>query len=292
MTGSGQAGSRGALADSIGHLVDQHRGDWAPLLRAWRDSPEGQGLIRFVDERLAAGATVYPADVFRALTATPLSRVRVLILGQDPYHGPGQAEGLAFSVPAGQRHPPSLRNIIRELQRDLGFLERQSGNLLPWAQQGVLLLNSVLTVEDGRPASHAKKGWEALTDGIVLAVAEDPGPKVFMLWGAHAQSKLPLIAASGGAHRVLQCNHPSPLSASRPPLPFVGCAHFSQAKAFLDAVATTATAKEGGLPHVPLDWRLDTAPSLDASTKGSGAIGDIVPGSPRRGARVAKGGRL
>lgn len=260
MTASAEPGACGPLAASIGHLVDQHRSDWAPLLRAWRDSPAGQALIRFVDGRLAAGATVYPADVFRALTVTPLSQVRVLILGQDPYHGPGQAEGLAFSVPVGQRHPPSLRNIFKELQRDLGIQATSSGSLLPWAQQGVLLLNSVLTVEHGCPASHAKHGWEALTDEIVAAMAEEPRTKVFMLWGAHAQSKLPLIKASGRAHRVLQCNHPSPLSASRPLLPFVGCAHFSQAKAFLDsAAAADAVTDKAAAHHAFLDWRLDSA---------------------------------
>jgi uracil-DNA glycosylase len=169
-----------------------------------------------------------------------------VILGQDPYHGPGQAEGLAFSVPAGVKPPPSLRNIFVELQRDLGLAVPASGHLGGWARQGVLLLNTSFTVEDGNPGSHARRGWEALSDAIVSAVAADPGNKVFMLWGAHAQAKSGLIeAAGGGRHLVLQSNHPSPLSASRPPLPFLGCGHFGAANRYLQA---------RGLP--PIDWTL------------------------------------
>lgn len=249
MTLSAAPSSR--LDEPLGRQIDRHDSDWAPILRAWRDSAAGQSLLGFVDGRLAAGATMYPADVFRALHCTPLARTRVLILGQDPYHGPGQAEGLAFSVPAGQRHPPSLRNIFKELQRDLGLAPPVCGSLLPWAHQGVLMLNTALTVEDGNPASHAKLGWEALTDSIVLAAARHAQPKVFMLWGAHAQSKAALVAAAGQGHFVLQCNHPSPLSATRGPLPFIGCAHFSQASAFLAAVDAKAGA---------LDWRLAPEP--------------------------------
>ena len=206
-------------------------GDWQPLLQRWRSSAAGQALVQAVDARVAAGATVYPADVFRALALTPLAQVRVLILGQDPYHGPGQAEGLAFSVAEGQKPPPSLRNIFKELHRDLGLHPPGSGSLLPWARQGVLLLNACLTVEDGQPGSHAKLGWQALTDAICVALAEDPSPKVFMLWGAHAQAKAPLLAQP--QHRVLMANHPSPLSALRPPVPFIGCGHFGAANRFL-----------------------------------------------------------
>jgi uracil-DNA glycosylase len=241
------------LGESIGHQIDEHGSDWVPLLRAWRDSAAGQRLLAFVDARRAAGARVYPADVFRALRCTPLARTRVLILGQDPYHGPGQAEGLAFSVPAGQHHPPSLRNIFKELQRDLGLAPPDSGSLLAWAHQGVLLLNTSLTVEDGSPGSHANCGWEALTDHIVAAAAQDARPKVFLLWGAHAQSKAALVTAAGQRHQVLQCNHPSPFSATRGPLPFIGCAPFSQARAFLAAADPHAAA---------LDWRL--APGVGA----------------------------
>jgi uracil-DNA glycosylase len=243
---SAPAGNR--LVETIGCQVGAHSGEWAPLLRDWAASAAGQGLIRAVDARLAAGATIYPAQVFRALALTPLSQARVLILGQDPYHGPGQAEGLAFSVPDGEPLPPSLRNIVKELQRDLGLPAPRSGSLQAWARQGVLLLNTSLTVEGGLPASHAKLGWQVLTDRIVTAMAEHPRPKVFMLWGAHAQAKAALLHPSGGQHRLLQCNHPSPLSATRGPVPFVGCAHFGQARAFLQAA-------EPDTP--PPDWRLD-----------------------------------
>jgi uracil-DNA glycosylase len=249
---SSRAGNR--LVEPIGRQVDAHSGEWAPLLRDWAASDAGRSLIHAVDARLAAGATIYPADVFRALALTPLSQVRVLILGQDPYHGPGQAEGLAFSVPAGQRLPPSLRNIVQELQRDLGLAVPLSGSLLDWARQGVLLLNTSLSVEEACPGSHAKLGWQVLTDKIVAAVADHPRPKVFMFWGAHAQAKAPLVlgAAAGARHLVLQCNHPSPLSATRAPLPFVGCGHFGRAHAFLSAA-------EPGLPAP--DWRLDLPPA-------------------------------
>jgi uracil-DNA glycosylase len=240
------------LVEPIGRQVAAMKGEWAPLLRAWAASAAGRSLIEQVDARLAAGASIFPDHVFRALALTPLSRVRVLILGQDPYHGPGQAEGLAFSVPPGQRLPPSLRNIVKELQRDLGLGLPASGSLLAWARQGVLLLNTSLTVEEAHPASHAKLGWQVLTDNIVDAVAEHPRRKVFMLWGAHAQAKAPRVAAAGVQHLVLQCNHPSPLSATRPPMPFVGCGHFGLAQSFLAAA-------EPGVPAP--DWRLDSQSS-------------------------------
>jgi uracil-DNA glycosylase len=206
---------------------------WRPVIDAWAASPAGHALLGHVEARREAGAVIYPARVLHALELTPRDRVRVVILGQDPYHGPGQAEGLAFSVPPGQKLPPSLRNIFKELHRDLGCPVPAHGHLGAWARQGVLLLNASLTVEDGRPGSHAKHGWEALTDAIVCAVAEDAGAKVFMLWGAHAQAKRPLIEAGGGRHLVLESNHPSPLSATRPPAPFIGCGHFSAANRFI-----------------------------------------------------------
>jgi uracil-DNA glycosylase len=235
------------LDEPIDRQIARHGSDWAPILRAWRESADGQRLLGAVDARLAAGATIFPADVFRALRCAPLAQLRVLILGQDPYHGAGQAEGLAFSVPAGQRFPPSLRNIFKELQREFGFCPPASGSLLPWTRQGVLLLNTALTVEEGLPASHSKLGWEVLTDNIVAAAAAHPRPKVFMLWGAHAKSKAGLVAASGNGHLVLQANHPSPLSATRAPLPFIGCGHFGRAAAFLASAEPAA----GGV-----DWRL------------------------------------
>ena len=216
--------------------------DWTPVVDHFLCSEAGLQLGRFVQERLGQGAVVYPPTPFRALEMTALADVRVVILGQDPYHGPGQAEGLAFSVAPGVKPPPSLRNIFKEIARDPA-LQRPSavapgcGSLLTWAQQGVLLINASLTVEQGQPGSHAGRGWELLTDAIVRAVATKSGPVVFMLWGAHAQAKQALIAAAsanrGAEHLVLTANHPSPLSALRPPKPFMGCGHFSQANSFL-----------------------------------------------------------
>ena len=220
------AGNR--LVEPLAEVLARAPVDWAPLVQAWGSSAAGQGLQRFIEARQAAGAVIYPAQLLQALALTPREQVRVVILGQDPYHGAGQAEGLAFSVPAGIKAPPSLRNILGEISRSLGVPHPASGHLGAWARQGVLLLNTCLTVEDGQPAAHAGKGWEALTDALIQATARDAGSKVFLLWGAQAQAKAPLIeAAAPGRHLVLQCNHPSPLSARRPPLPFVGCGHFS-----------------------------------------------------------------
>ena len=208
--------------------------DWAPLVRAWQDTPAGQGLLLRLAARQRAGAVIYPAQPLRALALTPRAAVRVVILGQDPYHGAGQAEGLAFSVPIGVRPPPSLRNILSELSRSLAVPQPPHGHLAGWARQGVLLLNSVLTVEDGQPAAHARWGWEALTDALITATAADAGAKIYLLWGTYAQAKAPLIeAAGGGRHRVLLANHPSPLAARRPPRPFIGCDHFAQVQQFL-----------------------------------------------------------
>ena len=237
----------------------------------------------FIKERLAVGATVFPAQPLRALALTPLAQVRVVILGQDPYHGPGQADGLAFSVPQGQKKiPPSLRNMFQELRRGfdaqvaksaqggigaatargvqgaqgvqgvqgehrgVGDAAIRNGSLAGWAAQGVLLLNTCLTVEQGLPASHAGRGWEMLTDAIVGAVAARAAPVVFVLWGAKAQARLPVIARARALLQtpgataseaspclVLTANHPSPLSALRQPRPFVGCGHFEQANRFL-----------------------------------------------------------
>ena len=208
---------------------------WRSLVADFLDSDVGQRLSARLAERLAAGAVVYPPEPFRALALTPLDRVRVVILGQDPYHGPGQAEGLSFSVPAGVRIPPSLRNMFKELQQSLGVVTPPHGSLVHWARQGVLLLNTCLTVEDGQPASHARWGWEVLTDALVRAVAQNGQAVVFMLWGAHAQAKGDGIDAACGTspHLVLKANHPSPLSAMRPPEPFLGCGHFALANDFL-----------------------------------------------------------
>ncbi len=228
------------LVEPISAVLDRAPQDWRPLVARWRESPHGQALLDHLEARRLAGATIYPADVLKALTLTPRASVRVVILGQDPYHGPGQAEGLAFSVPVGVPTPPSLRNVLAELARDLGVVHRSGGHLGGWARQGVLLLNTVLTVEDGRPASHARRGWEALTDALIEAVAADPGNKVFLLWGAHAQAKSPLVHRLGaGRHRVLTANHPSPLSARRPPVPFLGCGHFGEASRFVEGQTGT-----------------------------------------------------
>jgi len=235
----GPTGQR--LERPLADLVDEVGANWRPIVQAWADTPAGRGLIAHVEARRAAGALIYPAEPFRALALTPLDRVAAVILGQDPYHGPGQAEGLAFSVPPGQKIPPSLRNIHAELQRDLGQTPPRHGHLGDWARRGVLLLNTSLTVEDGQPASHAKKGWEALTDALILAVAQQPRRNAFLLWGAHAQAKAPLIeAAAPGRHLLLQANHPSPLSARRPPVPFLGCGHFGACRS----------------AGIEVDWRL------------------------------------
>ena len=207
---------------------------WKALVAQYFDSAPGRQLLAFLTQRLAAGACVFPPEPLRALALIPPEAVRVVILGQDPYHGRGQAEGLAFSVAPGVALPPSLRNIFKELQRDLGAAAPEfptpGGSLAGWARQGVLLLNTCLTVEEGQPASHAGRGWEALTDAVIKEVSRSATHAVFMLWGNHAQSKRALIDAS--RHLILCANHPSPLSALRPPAPFIGCGHFSQAKAW------------------------------------------------------------
>ena len=203
---------------------------WTALVESFFLTREGKELRAFVEARRAAGAAIFPPQPLRALTLTPFDKVRVVILGQDPYHGEGQAHGLAFSVPQGTKVPPSLRNIFAELQRDLGCTPPVDGTLERWAQQGVLLLNAVFTVERGAPGSHARKGWETLTSMLLDALVADQRPKVFMLWGAIAQAWRASITEP---HLILQANHPSPLSARRPPVPFLGCGHFSQANVFL-----------------------------------------------------------
>ncbi len=219
---------------------------WQKLVQDFWQSPEGSSLSNLIDAQLKADAHIFPPEPLRALRLTALAEVRVVILGQDPYHGLGQAEGLAFSVQNGVKPPPSLRNIFKELQSDLGMQPPMSGSLLPWTAQGVLLLNTCLTVAEGQAGSHAKRGWETLTDQVIQAVAARPQPCVFMLWGAHAQAKSTLIrSAAGGPQLVLEANHPSPLSALRGPVPFVGCRHFSQTQAWL--------ADQG----LSLNWQLD-----------------------------------
>ncbi len=231
-------------ADLFGAVADQLQSSnphdwpvapgWQPLVREFFQSAAGRSLLEFLGQRLEADACIFPPRPLRALELTPPEAVRTVILGQDPYHGRGQAEGLAFSVAPGVPIPPSLRNIFKEIERDLGRPKPEfpvpGGSLVTWAQQGVLLLNTCLTVEEGLPNSHAGRGWEALTDSVIRRVSIGAQPVVFMLWGAHAQSKRSLIDAS--RHLVLLANHPSPLSAMRPPLPFMGCGHFSKALAW------------------------------------------------------------
>ena len=235
--------------------------DWLPVLDAFWRSEQGVSLAAFVQSRLEAGAVVYPKHPLWALQLTPLSQVKVVILGQDPYHGPHQAQGLSFSVAPGVKIPPSLRNIFKELQRDLNQPIPVNGSLEAWAKRGVLLLNTSLTVEDGQPASHAKRGWERLTDALLTEVARSAPACVYMLWGAHAQAKAEMLERESSAQSsnflglrdgasgrrealVLKANHPSPLSALRPPQPFIGCGHFAQAKAWL------------AQRNLSLDWNL------------------------------------
>ena len=210
---------------------------WQPVLARFWHSPAGAQLDAFMRERLAAGAVIYPPEPLKALRLTPPEQVRVLVLGQDPYHGPGQAHGLAFDVRPDCKAPPSLRNIFKELAREHGAAPTlQSGLLASWARQGVLLLNACLTVEDGQAGSHARRGWERLTDGVLSALQASARPLGVLLWGAHAQARWDAVAAAvpaAGPRCVLRANHPSPLSALRPPAPFIGCGHFGQANAWL-----------------------------------------------------------
>jgi uracil-DNA glycosylase len=218
---------------------------WQAVLEPVLAMPEARKLGGFLKAEEAAGKQIYPPRGTRlaALELTPLDRVKVVILGQDPYHGPGQAHGLCFSVQDGVRVPPSLGNIYKELQSDLGLPIPTHGNLTNWARQGVLLLNASLTVEDGKPASHAGLGWEAITDAIAAAVAAKAEPCVFLLWGSHARKKAANVPGLiHGHHLVLTAPHPSPLSAYSG---FLGCKHFSQANAFLEAKGRGA-----------VDWRI------------------------------------
>lgn len=208
---------------------------WRATLDPVLASPKSRELGAFLTGEEAAGKAIYPPRGTRlaALELTRLEAVKVVILGQDPYHGPGQAHGLSFSVQDGVRVPPSLVNIFKELESDLGLPRTANGNLSAWARQGVLMLNSVLTVEEAKPASHQGKGWEEITDAVVAAVSAKTEPCVFLLWGNHARKKaLSVPGLAGGHHLVLTAPHPSPLSAHSG---FLGCRHFSQANAFLEA---------------------------------------------------------
>ena len=218
------------------------RSEWLSLLESEFEQPYMSQLSAFLRAEKSLGKTIYPPgrQFFAALDATPPEAVKVVVLGQDPYHGRGQAHGLSFSVQGSQRIPPSLQNIFRELHDDIGMPLPPHGDLSQWAEQGVLLLNSVLSVEHGVAGSHQGHGWERFTDAVVAAVNEGTSPVVFMLWGAQAQKKG--AAVDRARHRVLTAPHPSPLSAHRG---FLGCRHFSQANAFLEK------------NHLqPVDWSL------------------------------------
>ena len=199
-------------------------------------------LREFLLQQKQDGKEIFPPDdeTFNAFNYTPFDQVKVVILGQDPYHGPGQAHGLCFSVPEGVRPPPSLKNIFKEINRDLGLPIPASGCLTPWAQQGVLLLNSVLTVEQGKAGAHQKKGWELFTDSVIQRINEHQQGVVFLLWGSYAHKKGQFIDET--KHKVLRSVHPSPLSAHRG---FLGCGHFSETNQYLQSIG-----------KAPIDWAL------------------------------------
>jgi uracil-DNA glycosylase len=204
--------------------------DWKDLVSIEREKEYFKQLMTYLDVEYD-NKTIYPSknNIFNALTLTPLKDIKVVIIGQDPYHQPNQANGLAFSVNEDEKIPPSLRNIVKEVVADTGQTKLLNGDLTIWAHQGVLLLNTVLTVEEGKPESHKNKGWELFTDRIISEINSQNKPIVFMLWGKHAQSKEKLI--TNNIHLILKTTHPSPLSASRG---FLGSKHFSKSNLFLE----------------------------------------------------------
>lgn len=213
---------------------------WLPVLGGELDQPYFRELAEFVEKERANGPVYPPREqVFAALEATPFEQVKVLVLGQDPYHGAGQGHGLCFSVQPGVKTPPSLRNIYKEMKEELGLPVPDNGYLMPWARQGVLLLNAVLTVREAEPNSHKGQGWEKFTDAVIRSVSERPDPAVFVLWGAYAQKKIPLIDEE--RHVIVKGAHPSPLSAKK----FFGSRPFTQ--------INEAIAAQG---HEPIDWRI------------------------------------
>lgn len=225
---------------------------WKARVGDYLRRPDMQALSSFLRAQKQAGKHIYPPgpEIFAAFEHTPFDAVRVVILGQDPYHGAGQAHGLCFSVRPGVRVPPSLDNIFKEIQRDLGIARPAHGCLTAWADRGVLLLNSVLTVEEGRAGAHANRGWEGFTDAAVDVLNREREGLVFLLWGSYAQRKGQLI--DGHRHCVLRSVHPSPLSAHRG---FLGCGHFSATNRYL--------ASQGRLP---IDWSLPSRPSSQTTS--------------------------
>ncbi|MEP4888559.1 MAG: uracil-DNA glycosylase [Aliiglaciecola sp.] len=217
---------------------------WKKIIEAEKKQPYFQQIEQFIADERGAGKVIYPPteSVFNAFKMTLFADVKVVILGQDPYHGPDQAHGLSFSVESAVKIPPSLRNIYKELAQDIpGFVIPSHGNLQQWAEQGVLLLNSVLTVEQGKANSHAKIGWEIFTDKVISELSQHRDGLVFLLWGSHSQKKGQLVDHS--RHYVLKAPHPSPLSAHRG---FLGCKHFSQANQLLTEQGQS-----------PINWQID-----------------------------------
>lgn len=223
-------------------MSERYDASWEAILNPLFATSQMQGLSAFVQAERQQHLVFPPTDlVFNAFKLTPLSDVKVVILGQDPYHNDGQAHGLSFSVPAGMAIPPSLRNIYSELKSDIaGFDVPTHGDLTKWAQQGVLLLNATLTVRAHTAASHQKKGWEAFTDAVIAAISKEKEHVVFLLWGSYAIKKSALIDAN--KHLILTAVHPSPLSVYRG---FYGCKHFSQTNSYLQAHGLT-----------PIDWQV------------------------------------
>lgn len=219
-----------------------HIPDWKTLLTAEKEKKYFVDILNFLKKERAKGKHIYPAqsDIFHAIQSTPFSDIKVVIIGQDPYHNPGQAHGLAFSVPRGIKPPPSLLNIFKELKSDCGINMPNHGCLESWAAQGVLLLNTILTVEENKPHSHANIGWQQFTDAIIQHINQHPDRIIFLLWGSHAQKKQALIDTK--KHIVLTAPHPSPLSAHRG---FLGCKHFSKTNALLIKAGRT-----------PINWQL------------------------------------
>lgn len=214
---------------------------WKKALQEEFDKPYFAGLVNYLHREKAEGKTIFPPGrmIFKAFELTPLDRVKVVILGQDPYHGPGQAMGLSFSVPESVPAPPSLKNIFKEIETDLGVTMSGKPDLEKWARQGVMLLNSILTVRSGEPASHSRIGWQQFTDAVIRCISDNCEGVVFLLWGNFARSKRELIDTS--RHHVLEAAHPSPLAKGA----FFGCRHFSKTNEFL--------ASEG---RGPIDWQL------------------------------------
>lgn len=214
---------------------------WKKALAEEFDKPYFRELVAELHREKQAGITVYPpgGSIFKAFDLCPLDKVKVVILGQDPYHNPGQAMGLSFSVPEGVAAPPSLKNIFKEIESDLGIWMSGSTDLTPWARQGVLLLNSVLTVRAGAAASHSGLGWQEFTDAVIRIISETQDGVVFLLWGNYAKTKAPLIDIS--RHHILAAAHPSPLARGA----FFGCRHFSRANEILEYEGKS-----------PIDWKL------------------------------------